>query len=297
MRLYLLGRGIQHSQSPGMWNGVFQRLGLDWHYGLLDVEEDGLRDALELLEDPQVLGYNVTMPYKAWAYERSVVRSRDAQRVQGANWLGNRDGQLATDNTDVKGARMLLTAIPPIDRVLVLGAGGTAAAMLTALEGRADRIVVANRTHQRAVELARRTSSWLGPGTVSAIRWEDRMSEAAKASLLVNTTPVGTRDDHSPLEDMQPREGTRIYDAVYRAGPTPLQLQAARWGVPLADGLAHLEAQAVALLPLFGLPSAHAALVRTSLKAASGRDPHRWRVPDPPQAPASRLGGPVPRPR
>jgi shikimate dehydrogenase len=279
MRLYLLGRGIQRSHSPGMWNGVFQRLGLGWRYGLLDVEEDGLPAALEQLSDPEVLGYNVTMPYKGWAFARSEVRSRDVQRAQGCNWLRLQDGRLTGDNTDVAGARTLLAGIPTVDRALLLGGGGTAAAMLTALEGRVDHVVVANRTHQRAVDLAERASSWLGQGGVSVVPWEQRMSEAPKASLLINTTPLGMRDERSPLEEMEPRDGAVVYDAVYRAGPTPLQLQAARWGLAMADGLAHLEAQAVALLPLFGLPLGHADLVRSCLRAACGREPHRWRVP------------------
>jgi shikimate dehydrogenase len=281
MRLYLLGHGIAHSRSPGMWNGVFRHLGMDWTYGLLDLEEDGLDEALRQLEDPQVLGYNVTMPYKGWAFARAAVRSRDAERAQGCNWLAMRDGRPAGDNTDAGGTRLLLAAIPPPDRVLLLGAGGTAAAVLAALEGRVGHVTVATRTHRRAVELAGRAAAWLGPDVVTAVPWEDRMAEAARASLLVNTTPLGMRDDTSPLEEMRPRDGARVYDAVYRTGATPLQLQAARWGLPLADGLAHLEAQAVAMLPLLGLPAEHAGLVRSSLRSASGRDPLRWQVPPP----------------
>ncbi len=280
MRLYLLGRGIQHSRSPGMWNGVFQRLGLDWRYGLLDTDEDGLPDVLDRLKDPDVLGCNVTMPYKGWAYERSEIRSRDVQRSRVGNWLHVEDGRLATDNTDIAGARALLDVIPRSDRVLLLGAGGTAAAMLAALDGRADRVVVANRTYERAVELAERASAWLGDGSVAPVRWEERMGEARRASLIVNTTVLGMRDDCSPIGEMRPRDGARIYDAVYRAAPTPLQRQAARWGLPFADGLSHLEAQAVALLPLFGLSPQHAELVRSSLSAAAGRSPHRWDVPE-----------------
>ena len=280
MRLYLLGHGIQHSRSPGLWNGVFGQLGLDWRYGLLDVDTHGLPGALTRLQDPEVLGYNVTRPYKGWAYARSDARSRDAERAQGANWLRREDGRLAADNTDVAGARMLLAAVPPPDRVLLCGAGGTAAALLTALEGRAGRVVVASRTAERAAELAARAAAWLGPEGVGWVPWEARMAEAAQASLLVNTTPLGMTDDRSPLEELRPRDGARVYDAVYRAGPTPLQRQAARWGLPLADGLAHLEAQAVAMLPLLGLPAGHAGLVRSCLAAASGREPHRWRVPD-----------------
>ena len=281
MRLYLLGQGIQRSRSPGTWNRVFDQLGLDWRYGLLDTDQDGLPEALNRLKDPDVLGYNVTMPYKGWAYEQSAIRSRDARRAQGSNWLHMEDGQVATDNTDVEGARMLLGAIPPGDRVLLLGAGGTAAAMLAALEGRADRVVVANRTHERGAELARRASSWTGSDWVTAIRWEERMREAANATLIVNTTAVGMRDQCSPLEELRPREGARIYDVVYRPEPTPLQRQATRWGLPFADGLAHLEAQAVSLLPLLGLSREHAELVRASLCAAAGRSPHRWQVPEP----------------
>jgi len=280
VRLYLLGRGIQHSQSPGLWNGVFGQLGLDWHYGLLDTGEDGLPRALERLRDPEVLGYNVTMPYKGWAYERSVIRNLDVQRARGCNWLRMQDGQLAADNTDVEGARALLGLVPPVDRALLFGAGGTAAAMLAALDGRVGRVVVANRTHQRAVDLAERASSWLGPGTVGTVRWEERMAEAPLASLVINAVPLGLHDELSPLEEEpRPRDGARIYDAVYRARPTPLEHQAARWGLPFADGLAHLEAQAVALLPHLGLSPAHADLVRGSLAASAGRSPHRWQVP------------------
>jgi shikimate dehydrogenase len=291
MRLYLLGRGVQHSRSPGMWNGVFRALGLDWHYGLLDVTEDGLPAALDHLRDPDVLGYNVTMPYKGWAFARSEVRSRDVERVRGSNWLRLEDGRLAADNTDVEGARMLLGAIGPVDRALLLGAGGTAAALLAALDGQVDQVVVANRSVRTGVELAERASSWLGPGRVRAVGWEQRLAEASTASLLINTTPLGMRDQRSPLEDLRPRDGALVYDTVYREGPTPLQLQAARWGLALADGLAHLEAQAVALLPHLGLGPEHAALVRSCLRAAAGREPHRWRVPDPPDATAPGQAG------
>jgi shikimate dehydrogenase len=279
MRLYLLGRGIQHSMSPAMWNGVFAKLGIESKYGLLDVDEDGLDGALARLHESDVLGYNVTMPYKGWAYDRAAVRSRDAERARGCNLMRVLDGGVAVENTDVEGARMLLDAIGESDDVLLIGAGRTAAAMLTALEGRAGRIAVSNRTFARAEVLADRASSWLD--TVVAVPWADRMAEAARAALIINTTSLGMHDDRSPLEEFSPRAGTRVYDVVYRSEPTPLQRQAARWRLPLADGLAHLEAQAIALLPFFRLHCEDADLVRASLAAAAGHEPYRWRIPSP----------------
>jgi shikimate dehydrogenase len=274
-RLYLLGRGISHSLSPAMWNGVFAGLGMDARYGLLDVDDSGLEGAFARLHEPDVIGYNVTMPYKGWAYSRATVRSVDSARARGCNFIRARDGEVLAENTDVAGARALLDAIPHSERVLLLGAGGTAAAMLTALAGRADRVVLANRTAERAADLARRVSSWLN---VEPVDWGRRAWEANRATLVINTTSVGMRDENSPLEGVRLPEGSRVYDVVYRSDPTPLQRQAARWGLPLADGLAHLEAQAVALLPHFGLDPAQAPRVRASLAAAVGREPCRWQV-------------------
>jgi shikimate dehydrogenase len=285
MRLYLLGRGIAHSLSPPTWNRVFAQLGLDWRYGLLDVDEAGLAAARERLFEPDVLGCNVTMPYKAWAFEQASLHAPDVRRARAGNWLHRRGGRLALANTDVEGARMLLDLLPggAAARVLVLGAGGAAAALLVALEGRVERVALANRTYARAVALAQEAAAWLPDGALAVAPWDARMVEAAHADLIVNTTAVGMHDDASPLDDdLRPRDGLRLYDLVYRLdGPTPLHRQAARWGLSFTDGLAHLEAQAVALLPYLGLPpdDRHAGLVRSSLTLAAGRPPLRWEVP------------------
>jgi shikimate dehydrogenase len=279
---YLLGGGIAHSLSPPTWNRVFARLGAEADYGLIDVDADGLDVALARLHDPDTVGFNVTMPHKAWAAAQASVVGFDVARARTANWIRVRDGRITVANTDVEGARALLDAGPPARHVLVLGAGGTAAAVLVALEGRADRVVVANRTPERAQQLVARASGWL-PDVV-AVPWADRAGAADEADLVVHTTPLGMRDELSPL-DRRPARGARIYDVVYRAEPTPLQRQAAAWGILFTDGLAHLEAQAVALIPHFGLAPHDADLVRACLRTAAGRQPHIWHVPaDRPQS-------------
>jgi shikimate dehydrogenase len=277
-RFALLGRGIQKSLSPALWNGVFARLGVDAEYGLRDVDVDGLDAVLKELHDPDVVGVNVTLPYKAWAAAQAAVRTPGVTRARVANWLSVRDGRVAAANTDIDGARQLLSEIPRSEQVLLLGAGGTAAAVLVALEGHAGRVVIANRTHRRAVALARRASAWLPAVTV--VPWPERITEALRVDLIVNATPLGMRDELSPLSELRPSDHARIYDLVYRARPTPLHRQASRWALPLADGLAHLEAQAVALLPHFGLSSGDADVVRACLREVVGHEPNRWQVPD-----------------
>lgn len=279
MRFYLLGRGISHSRSPAIWNGVFEALALDSSYQLLDIEQNQLEEALQLLDEPDVKGFNVTMPYKGWAYEQADVRSQDAVRARGCNWLTREAGHVRVENTDIEGARMLFDATDRSESVLVLGAGRTAAAVLTALEGRADSVAVTNRTYERASGLADVASEWLK--SVAVVPWEERGTQAERVDMIVNTTSVGMAgDEHSPLPDeVRLRRDARIYDMVYRGTPTPLARQAARLEIAMVDGLAHLEAQAVALLPHFGLPPDADRYVRASLEASVGHAPLRWAVP------------------
>jgi shikimate dehydrogenase len=272
----LLGSGIQHSLSPPMWNSLFVELGLDWRYGLIDVPAEKLATALARLREPQVIGFNVTMPHKRWAHDVADRRSEDVRRAQVSNWLHVEDGEVVADNTDIAGARLLLDEVPAADVVLVLGAGGTAAALCVALEGRCERVMIANRTYERAQRLADRARAWLPD--VRAVPWDDRAGVAAAAALLVNTTPLGMRDEQSPLPPLEPRDDVRIYDVVYAATPTPLLQQAAAWNAPVADGLAHLEAQAIALLPFLDIGSVDPDLIRRGLRAAAGRAPARWDV-------------------
>jgi shikimate dehydrogenase len=273
--LALLGSGIAHSLSPATWNGVFGELGLPWRYGLLDVGEDGLDDALSRLRDGRTWAYNVTMPHKAWAARVATRPDDRVQRAGVANWLAAEGRELAAANTDTEGAAALLNAAGPIRRALVLGAGGAAAAILVALVARTFRVTIANRTGSRADELADRARSWLPE--VRVIGWHERADAAAEADLIVNATPFGmSGTPGSPLDAIEPRQGLHVYDLVYGEGTTALVAQAIAAGALVADGLAHLEAQAVALLPHLGLPIDRARTVRTHLTAAAGRTPLRW---------------------
>jgi shikimate dehydrogenase len=276
--LALLGTGIAHSLSPPTWNGVFQELGLPWRYGLLDVGADDLDDALARLRDGRMWGCNVTMPHKAWAFGVATRPDDRAQRARVANWLAADGDDLVAANTDAEGAVALLNAAGPIRHALVLGAGGAAAAILVSLEARTFRVTLANRTRSRADELAARARSWLPE--LRVIDWAARGEAAADADLIVNATSFGMASDPgSPLDELPEHEGLHVYDLVYGHGTTALVAEATAAGAAIADGLAHLEAQAVALLPHLGLPIDHADLVRAHLTRAAGREPLSWSVP------------------
>lgn len=273
----LLGEGIQHSVSPRLWNQLFAELGEPCSYGLRDVSADGLTEALDDLLGGRVRAYNITMPYKTWASTVAEVRTSDVEMSGAANLLMMHAGAVTAANTDVEAARTLLAQRHHPSTALILGAGATARAMLTALGERTSRVLVANRAYDRAAELAAR--QW--PTDVTAVKWEDREEAAGAVELLVNTTPCGLRNDESPLRRLSTRPGAMLYDFIYRRTMTPLQRQAAELSMPVADGLAHLGAHAWVMLPLVGMqrPRGGAMAVRAVITSVGGRAPWCWEVP------------------
>ena len=270
----LLGVGISHSVSPALWREIFAATGADFEYRLRDLPEDGLITALAALRRGRVHLYNITMPYKSWAYDVAETRSPEVAASFVANTLWLEQGRIASANTDVLAAQLLLSELPePCESVLVLGAGATGRSLLTAARSHSAKVYLTNRSANRLEQVTARI-----PGVI-VVPWEDRQDVAADVDLIVNTTPSGLVNDSSPLPDLSSsRLGSRtryLYDLIYRADLTPLQRQAAEAGMPMVDGLAHLEAHARIMLSMIGLSMSPENL-RTRVVAATGRVPRKW---------------------
>lgn len=271
-RLELLGQGIQHSASPGMWNRIFAATASDATYGLRDIGSDGLMPALDDLRSGAVAGYQVTMPFKQWAYEVAERRSPDVRRSRVANGLAVEDGRVVALNTDVSAARLLLGELPERPkRVLVLGAGATGTSLALASSEVAGEVFVANRSPERSRWMA--GLDW--PHRVQAVAWEDRETCAADVDVIVNATSCGLTTNASPLRSWTAGD-VALYDLIYRPEPTELQRQAADADAVIVDGLAHLQAHAEVTIPQLGLPVLAVGELRDIMAAALGRHPLRW---------------------
>jgi hypothetical protein len=133
---FLLGEHISHSLSPGIFNGTFAALGLDYEYGLLDVPPTRLQEALARMRRPDCLGGNITMPYKRDVLAAAEECSEAVRRCGAASLLINRDGRFVLENTDVEAIAALLSrraSTIATGPAVILGAGGAAAAMLEGL--------------------------------------------------------------------------------------------------------------------------------------------------------------------
>lgn len=220
--LALIGQPVGHSLSPAMHNAAFAADGLDYVYVCLDVDPADLPAAVRGAAALKMRGFNITMPHK-----RAMVPLMDeldeGARISGAvNTVVIEDGILRGYNTD-GGGMVMACEEAGIElsgrRVLILGAGGAAAAIAIAFGGAGiGELHIANRSVEHAAELRNKLR---GAGMENVeIHPLDALDEVvSNAEVVVNTTPLGMRDgDPLPLPVERLAESAVLCDAVYRPG-------------------------------------------------------------------------------
>lgn len=255
-RLSVFGDPVQHSLSPVFHNAALQACGIDAQYVRIHVRPDELPAALKALPQAGFLGTNVTIPHKAGVLA-AVDEADDYARKSGAvNTVVVDGGHLIGFNTDGPG---LLRAIREeffVDlrdlRVMVLGAGGGAGraiAVRCAME-RCERLVLVNRTFEKAKLLAEelapffRSDRLLGPTErITAIphEFDALRAELGQVDLVINASAIGMKRTDPPL---LPGElltaNLLVYDTVYASGKTRLIEDAEAVGARAAGGLSML---------------------------------------------------------
>ena len=247
--LALLGDPVAHSLSPLIQNAAIRALALDGVYVALRCSGGDLPGLLCALARAGG-GGNVTVPHKEAAF-RAVDRVTAAAEGTGAVntfWLAK--GEVWGDNTDVEGftaaVRMLLGRSVAGGRVLVLGAGGAARAAVHALASHsAERIVIVNRTGERARELAQRFGR--GRTKIDVVASVVELGTGA-FDLAVNATSLGLHaGDPLPLDPAAAPPIEAALDLVYaRSGETAWVRAMSAHGIPTADGTEMLLQQGAA---------------------------------------------------
>jgi shikimate dehydrogenase len=235
--LALIGHPVGHSLSPAMHNAAFAADGLDFVYVCLDVDPHDLPAAVRGLAASKLRGFNVTMPHKR-AMIPLVDELDESARVSGAvNTVVIEASALRGFNTDGGGMVMACqeAGIEPSGRsILLLGAGGTAAAIAVAFgKAGAGELHIANRSVERAAHLRDKLHRTGMKGLAV-----HHLNALPDAEIVINTTPLGMKEgDPIPVPPDYVREGRAFCDAVYRPGTeTPLVRLARDRGVPVVAG-------------------------------------------------------------
>jgi len=230
----LLGDPVAGSLSPRMQNAAFAARGLDWAYVALRVETSALEAGVRGVVALGFAGANVTAPHKLAAVAFCDELDEAAERAGSVNTLVVRDGRVLGASTD--GLAVTAAVEAAARRVLVVGAGGAAQAVATALlDAGAGSLTVAARRPGAARALAARLRTVFPGRSIAA-------GDTDGADLLVNATPVR---DPLPAE---PRAGQTVVDLAYRPDgePTALVAAARERGCETIDGLEVLARQGAA---------------------------------------------------
>jgi shikimate dehydrogenase len=245
----LLGDPVSHSLSPRFQNAAVAARGLDGVFVALRCGADELPGLLRGIARAGG-GGNVTVPHKALA-ARTVERPSDAVVRTGAcNAFWLEDGAIHGDNTDVDGARAavetLLGREPRGARVLLLGAGGAASAVVCAMaDAGVERIVIVNRTFDRAEGLAER---FRGPGLRIDVAGSADALASERFDVAINSTSLGLKPgDPLPLDPDRPGPAVgAALDVVYAPGETRWVHAMRARGIAAADGKEMLIQQGAA---------------------------------------------------
>jgi shikimate dehydrogenase len=234
----IIGDPVVQSLSPAMHNAVFHQRKLDWTYVAMEVHEDALAGVLQTLGGKSINAFSVTMPHKEKVFEMLSTASNDlgevdesAKAAQSVNTIAISNGRMIGSNTDGDGC---CNAIEQAgvgiagSRVVIVGAGGTARAIVATLERRgASDVAVINRTESRAQDvIAAATNARIGT-----------VDDIATANILINATSVGMGSQETPVEQARLHSSLVVLDAVYYPLETTLLRDAKRAGAKTVDGL------------------------------------------------------------
>ena len=262
IRLGLIGYPVSHSLSPKIQNAALKACGLDGEYLLYPIapaDMQALKDLLDRVRSGEITGLNVTIPHKQNVIEFLDELTPTAKAIGSVNVLYMRDNKLIGDNTDAPGFLSDLnrflgsrqSEIVNPKSSIVLGAGGSARAVVYALLNDDWNVTLAARRLGQAQSLAQSfTNQRLQPADIANLP----TFNLSTFNLIVNTTPVGMTPniEVSPLsENLSLPQHITVYDLVYNPRETKLVRDAKVQGYHAITGLGMLIEQAALAFELW----------------------------------------------
>ncbi|MEM0896079.1 MAG: shikimate dehydrogenase [Verrucomicrobiota bacterium] len=255
-KVAVFGDPVAHSLSPQLHNPALEAAGIDAQYIRIHLPVEDLKRGLDLTRELGFIGVNCTIPHKFEALKAVDEVDDLARRLGAVNTVVFEDGQALGFNSDGPGLVRALREEFSVDlhdlRVLIFGAGGgagRAAAVQCAVED-CERLVLVNRTHEKAealrLELAPAFESdrlLAQAERLEAIPWEtEPLAESLQTiDLIINATSVGMkRTDQEFLPHHLVEPSHLVYDMIYSPPRTKLLQAAENEGARTANGLSML---------------------------------------------------------
>ncbi|RXT14787.1 shikimate dehydrogenase [Ammoniphilus sp. CFH 90114] len=238
----LFGNPVSQSMSPDMHNAAFKYLELNYAYAAFAISKENLPEAVRGIRALGFRGINVTIPHKVEVMKYLDEIDDEAREIGAVNTIVNQDGRLIGYNTDGQGFVLSLLEETGVQlkgkRVLMIGAGGAARAVAVSLARHGvQQIVVANRSQEKAEELAAHLKKHTD---ASAIQLNDlNAQQFAETDLLINTTSIGMYPevDVLPIPGEYLHKGLLVSDLIYNPLETKLLKEAKMIGAKTHNGM------------------------------------------------------------
>ena len=272
----VVGNPVEHSKSPQIHARFAALTGQDITYDKQLVALDGFTQALHRLQQSGVKGCNVTVPFKFEAYRCAQTRSSRAELAQAANTLRFDPEGIYADNTDGIGLVNDLQINAGISltgrNILLVGAGGAAAGVLGPLLGeKPRRVVVANRTLQKAEALVaeHRAHHAIAP----LLQNTELVAQSLKGlegdfDVIINATASSLSGATIPVNARVLKPGALAYDMMYGPATDGFLKWARQHGAQGRDGLGMLVEQAAAAFEVWRHVKPPSAKVLVEMHAA-----------------------------
>jgi shikimate dehydrogenase len=253
----VIGDPISHTLSPVMQNTAFREVGLNYVYLPFNVTKNNLGKAVEGFRALNVAGVNVTIPHKVAVMPLLDEVDSLAQHIGAVNTIVNRDGILKGYNTDALGFFQVLQdrkITVSKKKVVVLGAGGAARAIVFILADKGAELTVLNRSLSAAEDVSQRVFQIFRQEVKTGeLSQSDLRPALDDADLLVNTTSLGMspQEGETPVPVRLLKKGLVVFDIIYNPTRTRLMKEAEKKGAVVIGGLDMLVRQGAASFELW----------------------------------------------
>ena len=230
MKKYLvIGNPIKHSLSPTIHNYWMKKYHLiDCVYEKREIDEKGLGNIVKKIRDDEIIGMNITVPFKKLIIPFLDELNNFAKETQSVNTVQKVKNKIVGYNTDGLGFGKTINELYPQNssktntnnlilngkNIFILGAGGVSPSIISTLERKGGNIIISNRTKNKAEELKK-----IFP-KIEILDWGKKPKTY---DIVINTTSVGLKKNKKiniEFNDCNKDKNKLFYDLIYNPRET-----------------------------------------------------------------------------
>ena len=235
----IIGKPLSHSLSPLLHNFWFKKYNVSGYYSLIEIEPSEIEGAIKKIRNKELLGVNVTVPYKQAVIPFLDLIIDDAKETSSVNTISiNKDGKIVGNNTDVYGLEQGF--INKLDnqnldqnKVLILGAGGVAPSVIYALSKKEiKQIFISNRTAKKTEGIKKKFPY------VEIVDWKNIEEVAENMDVIINATSLGLKSLNNFEQKFERIKLNLVYyDIIYNPDETTMIKNFKKKGAKTFNGL------------------------------------------------------------